>query len=1098
MLNDAQRQAVDHDSGPLIVLAGPGTGKTRVIVSRIQRLVEGGADPESILGLTFSTKAAGEMRSRVAEVVDPRVAERLRIWTFHSFGQRVLERFGDMIGLRRERTLMDSAQTKRLLRRLVREHDLFSHYAAAGTEGLLEDAAKFIGQCRNAARTPADALRYASEWGKRLDAPKPGVSADELTAERALQTDFLHRARLFNLYDRACFEEGLITFDDLLTLPLRLFDEKPVSIAILRSEIRHVLVDEFQDVNRAQIELLKRLAPRRDDAGRAPDLCVVGDDDQSIYGFRGSDSRAFPEFQEAWPDYNLVALTRNHRNARAVAAVANAIISGCAKRVVPDKVIEPVGPDGTGAEKGSVEGVIVPDADAPSAAAALIQLARAHDASLRWSNFAVLANSNNVVDTVAETLELNDIPAAVRGRLTPLDDPGVQDLNAWIEVLTASDPQVAVIYFQRLLTRPPFFVEPARAMDWSLAYRRERSLAPEGDTLSFLDWLRERHANDPAVARLIATADDLFRAALTRTADETVHEIIRRTDLVHAEDLEPRARAARVAHLVQVLRFVRSRQPHLDPPGNLASWRAYYADLNKDEQEFVAPGEEAIEGTGLDGADPDRDAVQVLTAHKAKGLEFRQVILLRCRPKGFPNHREADRKKDEALVPPEFLGTQRDPETEEQRRLFYVACTRAMDRLVLLANPKKSKGDAIDYFIELTEDTPGLAVPVLDGPDLIDRAGVVPRDELANPDSSDGASSQKDELIDREASLVRQSAYAALHDASAPRLDPEALASIGQRLADSAGALHALERLRATGNAPSDVPAPFAERIARVASRIARSADPIRYTKPLVGPLELSFSKIKDFGMCPRCYYAKYVMRIDEARTASLDLGSMVHAVLERFFDEWRRADADGAPRPGVPRIEALSNEIVRREWPRSEPFDPEALRRVIAQARFAFEALHANTDQVLHVEQLVRFPWPDAAGGPAHRFTAKIDRVDQLPDGSFRIVDYKTVHSTKALASPPKDDLQMCIYALALDALLDGRTTDGDAPAIPDRSTLPGTAEYWLLSTGERGVIEFTALRLEKARKKIDEAIKKMLAGEFPRSKDCTKRLCDLVPDDE
>ncbi|PKN43888.1 MAG: hypothetical protein CVU59_13085, partial [Deltaproteobacteria bacterium HGW-Deltaproteobacteria-17] len=310
-LNEAQRRAALHDSGPLIVLAGPGTGKTRVIIARLRRLLDQGTEPESLLALTFSRKAAEEIRLRLAESVGPTVADRIHASTFHGFGYSLLTRFGDMLGLPRERDIIDSAQSRRLLRALIHDHALLRELAPSGPDAPVAAFREFLSRCRRAARTSADAQTFADTWARRLRDDAYSLTDEARQAESFKHRLFADCARLMTLYERACLRRGALSYDDCLTLPLRLLDEHPVVGAILRQEIRRIVVDEFQDIDRGQIELLQRLAPPR---SRECDLCVVGDDAQAIYGFRGAEPRSFARFAELWPGAATIALGVNYRS----------------------------------------------------------------------------------------------------------------------------------------------------------------------------------------------------------------------------------------------------------------------------------------------------------------------------------------------------------------------------------------------------------------------------------------------------------------------------------------------------------------------------------------------------------------------------------------------------------------------------------------------------------------------------------------------------------------------------------------------------------------------------------------------------------------
>jgi DNA helicase-2/ATP-dependent DNA helicase PcrA len=1003
-LNKAQREAVDHDAGPLAVLAGPGTGKTFVIIARLRRLIEEGSDPACILAVTFSVKAAAEMRARLAAAVGGRIAEQVQACTFHSFGHSLIRRFGDYIGLRRDGTIMDSAQQRRLLRRLIRDRELFGFFAARGRDEAIAGAMKFIAGCRHAARTPAEAVAHARAMASRIKDNPSALSGDELEAAREETLLFEHRARLFEAYDAACIERGLMTYDDFLTLPLRIFADKPVTAAIVRDEFRHVVADEFQDVNRAQVELLRHVAPPRLPSGKPPDLCVVGDDDQAIYGFRGADSAAFERFAGIWKDHAKVALRDNYRSGRSIIAAANAHIGRATHRFAPDKVIEAAARDGAEPAPGSVEGVILDD-DKHAGLAIVAMIRRARELAeargaigdARYSSFGVIAFANATIWQIASVLEMHGIPVAIRQRTTPLDDAGVKDLMAWMRILasptgaTAGEPAS----IRRLLLRPPHFVPHDRVLQWQQAFERESTWRTEAERIAFMDWLAAKAHEEPALARFLALAAELRAFVMAHNAEESIRRIVLRAELALGEDLQTHERASRISNLAAVMRWAQSRQPHLDEPGDLRALLAYYDDLSKDdEKEFTSPGDSRLEATDDDpapGAPDAPDAVWLMTAHKSKGLEFDTVFLAKCRPGGFPARRN---DQDDDGVPDDFKGQATPDRDDEQRRLFYVACTRARRRLVLLAKAKKSQGDAADYYFELTQGSPGVTVQEFDGSTLIQGAGLSP-DAAESVADEASAAHRRDEALSKEAAWIRQCAYAALHESADPALDDPRLADASHRLGEAAAALRAVERLRAGADPDRALAAladPFAARLRELMNRLGANAPLTKLLRPMKGPLELSYSAVRAYEKCPRCFYARYIEGLRSPPDRSMNVGRIVHAAIERYLKECIEAEKNERQPPGTARLLQLGEEEARRGGPDAASFDAEAFERATAQLYSFIDKFHDDSDMVLHIERKVRMVYPDP-DDPAvsHRFEAKIDRIDQPADGGIRIVDYKT-----------------------------------------------------------------------------------------------------------
>ncbi|MEM8834549.1 MAG: ATP-dependent DNA helicase [Planctomycetota bacterium] len=1066
-LNDQQRLAVEHTGGPLAVLAGPGTGKTRVIVARTVRLVREGVEPERILNVTFTSKAAGEMRDRLASHLGPAISSRINVSTFHALGNRLLRRFGDILGLPSELVLIDSAQRTRLLRELILRSERFASAHRNGIDRLADRAASFIDRCKESARFPEEAIDFARAWRETAESS----TGDDAPIERADATEFERMAHVYRAFDRACAERGWVTFDDFITLPIRLL-RAHVSIAeVVRTELRHVIVDEYQDVNGAQIALLRELAPPASN----PDLCVVGDDDQAIYAFRGSDPRAFATFREFWSSHELVELTINHRSAPAIVRAANTIIEPAGDRFSPDKRAEP-DPDrdplkdtGAGVEL-RITGDWKTD-HAPAIAALVLQDRAASDRA--WRDFAVITSTNPQCDLIADELRTHGIPVDRREQRTPASDAGVQDVLAWCAVL--ADPGAADAFTQRLLVRPPIGMPPDEVQAIARAHRTARKA--DGSTPELARWVEREHPSDERVQRFAALRKKLLEWTLAEPADLVIEQIVRELDPAHTEPLDGRARARRVRDLIAVVAFARTRQRFLPVPGRLPDFLAHYRDLDPKQQEtFDAPGDERLDA---DAEAEDRpDAVSVITAHSSKGLEFDTVFLANVRYRGFP----LQTRNDEAgvRIPTEFSGRIEQAHENEQRRLFYVACTRAERRLVLLAKHKKSRGKSLDFTQELQDAADAIGLEEGDVSALLESDLLAPRPEH-DPEAWHAGTDSVRAALSRESRRQRERALSVLHDAARGTGE---LDTIESRLRSSARVLRALAKAD-----PSLLDAPGidegdAQRARSLIESIAAGAAPA-VTSPMRAPLHLSYSRLMDYNACPRCFYVKHVLRLDEAKTAQLASGSVVHDALEAFTKRWLDAEAEGTPRPTLDDLLDSGDTALQRATPFDQPVDGALRAESRERLRTAFEGFVDDGDQIIEVEQSRDIPYTDA-DGTAHRLVAKIDRIDRLASGAFRIVDYKTGRASNKLLEPKPDDLQMGIYTLALMDLF-----GFDEP--PD-----GHAEYRVLSTGERGAIALRDVRLDKVRASINKAVAGMLTGAFPAKPDSDycKGLCALLPD--
>lgn len=1137
-LNAQQRRAVDHDGGPLVVLAGPGTGKTRVITHRIERMIRGGVRPEEIVALTFTVKAAEQLRRKLAGLVGPGAADRIHAHTFHGFGLRLIRRFPDYLGLGGEPTLIDSAQVRRLLRGLIREHDLFPDLVPSGRDLVIDEVSATISELANHALFPEDAKRLAAAWAKRLEDNPDKLDADGLAAGRLRQARFAESARAYRLYAAECTRRGWMTLDDLILWPIRLLREREAAAVICRDEYRHVVVDEFQDVNAAQIELLRLLCPPGSRRGAGPDLCVVGDDDQSIYEFRGADDRAFHRFEKTWgcEPAGRVPLTENYRSQRPIITVANAIMSRASHRFAPDKVVElPVSDrDKIPAEGACVECVTLDDDyQTGEVIAAMILADRLKAPERPWSSFAVIARGHLDLDRIGSALQMEGIPVRRSRGQSALDDRGVKDVLRWIDFLVhpAGDPS-SIYAVQWLLTRPPCWLAPDRVNDWVQAYKAqaargkiEAAASPPG----FLEWLAERHGTDPgagaAIGRLVSLAADLRRVAAQSAADEAVFEIIRRADIAHAELLPARERARRIGHLAEMIRFTRGRVDALDAPGDLAAFWSYYHDLSEDEQAFSSGiAADRVDGPsepGEDGEDAPPPAVTLLTAHAAKGLEFDTVFVPRVRsPHGYPTSRGDDGEGiPDVLL--DRLGDERpvkERRAAEERRLFYVAATRAQRRLVLLAHRRRNRTPNIDYFNEISMDEPcrGI-VSVLDAPALLDSVSLLgvrlstrtPLDDASSGLWPADSAEARRAILDAARRRARLAAARALDTADRPDATPEDLAAAQAALKAAAEEIAVAAYVDRHAAAPGWATSGENPPLARYALRLVEQARTGRddgdlaaaVFRPLKGPLKLSYTWIEEYQRCPRCFYLRRIMRVPEPAGRPQIVGKVVHSALAAFYQRLRSSDASGGAAPGLDALLAAGREEFLRAAGTRSPADAEQLGQVLGQLRLMHQKLFDPRAEVEQVEFSIYFPYPHTLPGEhgegaqtVHTFEAKMDRLDRLPGGAtgHRIVDYKTGGARKALLEPGADDLQLGIYAMALSHHQGGEAESlwgrglvsagrgGDEAALLAPAT--GVAEYWVLSTGQRGSIDLADIDYAEVKEQIDTVVTGLLKGPFKR----------------
>ncbi len=1078
----------------MLVLAGPGTGKTRVITHRIAHLIrERGVAPRSIVAVTFTVRAAEALRSRVAELVTPTAAEGIFAGTFHSFARQIVRRFPDRMGFDRAPVIMDGAMRRRLLRDVVAKRAKADPAGAAGGEDWIDHLRKVFAQFHHHALS-AEQLRERvsqrelelargvwSEHGEEQHLDETGLLAKRDGLDRLVRT-----VDAFEDAERERRDRCSMGFDELLTEPIELLRRDTMAAAVCRDEYRHVVVDEFQDTNPAQAELLALLSPPRAHG----DLMVVGDDDQSIYGFRGADDLAFDRFAQRWGGCAQVRLERNYRSKPVVVAAANAVMSRAFHRFAPDKEIEPGGGEpgdvsARGSEQARVE--LLELTKYKNDGEAIARLIRADREQSRacaevevevevvgepraWNSYAVIVRSHNDGERIASALELAGIPFWGRRPDGVASDPGVQRLLSWVELL--SDPKASWAIRGVLGTAPISAPADAR-VQWEREYSAQRSRCAQEQAMpGFAAWLADRLTDDEdqenaiaspeersAIERFAALYIELQAIACEQTAERLVLEVVRRAGLADSELLSGHHRAARVRNLVTAIGFVRRLQPKLPKPADVAALWAYYQDLDPDEQTMgKAIGEDALEQEGADDSllGADADAVQIITAHSAKGLEFDTVFI----PRVFPSHGYPKSKMRDALVPDGMLVAHDDDQDDsrddkqrmydEERRLFYVALTRAERRAVIITNKTKKPSKSIHFAQQLAADL-GSGLERLDESAVLESQ----KESLEHELAKHAAASKRVELE----RLARRKAADALAQAGSAK--------------DSQSFDRALEIFRAS--AATIAAQGFAKHGDEVpawldAGEVVQPDESVGVVfAPVKGPLHLSYTMLSSYLRCPRCWYLNRVLKLPEEMSEASLVGKAVHTALQRFYDELRTAESVGESLPGLDAMRAHAERAYLSMLPRDEVVRADVLERVIAMACSAHEHLHERESEILELEYKVVVPWPDAGAGS--ELEIRIDRLDRLGEG-HRIVDYKTGKARKALLEPPADDLQMGLYAEVL-----GRAMEG----------INGGAEYWILQTGQRGRIELSDLDTSATLDTIAQVVDGIRKGEFEASKDCS-----------
>jgi DNA helicase-2/ATP-dependent DNA helicase PcrA len=676
--DDRQREAIEHVHGPMLVVAGAGTGKTSVLTHRIECLVrEGHAQPHEILALTYTVNAAREMRERVGKLLGGR---EVNAATFHDYCLDMLKRVHQDFGV------LDDKDLWIYLRRRIRELHLEHYVRAANVAQFLNDLLEFVSRCHDELVTPERYAQYVERL-ERNQVPIPRVvKSKTVLADEEVLGRCREIARVFTTMERWLGEENFGTFGHMITRAHALLDGDESVLNGARARARFILADEFQDANFAQIQILARLA------GPAGNIFAVGDPDQAIYRFRGASSAAFELFDRHFPDARRVVLEKNRRSTTPILRSAFALIDknpavfashsggklAYSRAPLQSAREEEAAIAGTDVPSRQVSVVVLSskDAEGPDLVAVLRDLQKKSKG--KWSDFGILYRSHYNRDDVVRELAEAGIPFVIES-MDISDTPQARDLFACLNAIVSAGDDVSLF---RVAALPLFKVDPEQLRQVMRAMAKDNR---EGQ-----------------VVPLSCALDRVDGGAEVVSAVQRAREEIRRR--------EAKARAA-LDIIVQQFSLDRS-SPILQ-----AALR-FVEDWEKKKVNKTIELEELVEYLGLfreaGGVIPmqspeNENAVRLMTAHGVKGLEFPHVFILRANPPTFP----CSYKETLVAFPRELRDadsiTEADDKTlhgQEERRLFYVAMTRARDSLHIYAKEGtgKIKKTPAGYMRELIED----------------------------------------------------------------------------------------------------------------------------------------------------------------------------------------------------------------------------------------------------------------------------------------------------------------------------------------------------------------------------------------------------------
>ena len=615
-LNEAQQAPTLHKDGPLIVIAGAGSGKTRVLTYRIAYLMSQGIDPFSILALTFTNKAAREMKSRIGDLVGESEAKNLWMGTFHSVFARILRTEADKLGFPSNFTIYDTQDSDRLISSIIKE------------KGLDKDIYKFK-QIRSRISAFKNSLITVKAYFNDSDLQE----SDSMSKRPEMGS-------IYKEYVDRCFKAGAMDFDDLLLRTNELLNRHPDVLAKYQDRFRYILVDEYQDTNHSQYLIVRALSDRYQN------ICVVGDDAQSIYAFRGANINNILNFQKDYSDVSLYRLEQNYRSTKTIVNAANSIISYNKNKI--DKVVW------TSNDKGDLVRInrLATDSEEGRHVASSI-FAFKMEEQRKNDDFAILYRTNAQSRAMEDALRKRDIPYRIYGGLSFYQRKEIKDILAYLRLVVNPNDEESL---KRIINYPPRGIGQT-TVDKLVVASKNNNL-PLFETLDRASELGVP-INSGTLEKLMNFATLIKRFQIENesfNAFEITDLITKKVGIVQElkKDATPEgiARIENIEELLNGIRdFTEGQLEIVDSSGNLAEFLqdiALATDLDKDE-------------------DPNIDRVALMTIHLAKGLEFPYVFIVGLEEDLFPSAMSLNTRS----------------ELEEERRLFYVAMTRAKERAFL-------------------------------------------------------------------------------------------------------------------------------------------------------------------------------------------------------------------------------------------------------------------------------------------------------------------------------------------------------------------------------------------------------------------------------
>jgi len=627
-LNDRQREAVLHKDGPIMIVAGAGSGKTKVLTTRIAHLMASGVDAFNILALTFTNKAAKEMKERVEHILGNNEARNLYIGTFHSVFARILRSEAHRLGYPNHFTIYDTDDAKSVVKTVINELNLDDkHYKPSTVYNRISSA-------KNSLVTAAE---YANDYY---------IQQEDMRSNRPAIS------QIFDAYVKRCFKNGAMDFDDLLLKFYEILKNFPDALSKYQHKFKYILIDEYQDTNPAQYEIIKLLGAMHEN------VCVVGDDAQSIYSFRGATIENILQFQKDYDDVKVVKLEQNYRSTKSILNTANEVIKNNKGQIPKDLWTE----NGDGEKIRLVR--TMTDNDEGKFVADTIQEQKLRNHFFN-KDFAILYRTNAQSRAFEEALRRMAIPYTIYGGISFYQRKEIKDLIAYLRIIINPNDEEAL---KRIINFPVRGIGKT-SIDKAVLFANENNI-------SMWQVLEKAHAYGykagtlQAIEEFVTMIKSFASMLQKQNAYEVAVHVGKQTNLV--KELFNDKSTEGVQRYENIQELLNSIKEWVESPDN--------EDGEVVDKTLAAYLQQITLLTDADEKDPDADTVKLMTIHAAKGLEFGCVFAAGLEEMLFPNAMSINTRE----------------ELEEERRLFYVVITRAKKKLwITYANTRYRFGSLV-------------------------------------------------------------------------------------------------------------------------------------------------------------------------------------------------------------------------------------------------------------------------------------------------------------------------------------------------------------------------------------------------------------------